>query len=83
MLLAAAPGTCNPIAKQSGNCAANLFVHLQDIQHELAALERSEQQDQQRAVAMAEEHMTFLQSAGESQQQLQQLRSLTSSDYKL
>ncbi|WIA10489.1 hypothetical protein OEZ85_010678 [Tetradesmus obliquus] len=38
---------------------------LQEIQQELAALERSEQQDQQRAVAMAEEHMSFLQSAGE------------------
>ncbi|KAF6251661.1 replication protein A interacting C-terminal-domain-containing protein [Scenedesmus sp. NREL 46B-D3] len=38
---------------------------LQEIQAELAALEHSEQQDQQRAVAMAEEHMHFLQSAGE------------------
>jgi hypothetical protein len=39
---------------------------LQEIQQELAALEHSEQQDQQRAVAMAEEHMHFLQSAGGS-----------------
>jgi hypothetical protein len=39
---------------------------LQEIQQELAALEHSEHQDQQRAVAMAEEHMHFLQSAGGS-----------------
>jgi hypothetical protein len=56
------------------SCCKDLLDHipdahpfcLQDIQQELAALEHSEQQDQQRAVAMAEEHLHFLQSASES-----------------
>jgi hypothetical protein len=56
----------------------------------LAALERSEQQDQQRAVAMAEEHMHFLQSASEwppaaaavaLQQGLQRLGSMISTHH--
>lgn len=37
---------------------------MQEIQEELTALERAEHQDQQLTLAMAEEHLQHLESAG-------------------